>query len=410
MSITKQNKNSLLRNLQLQVEQAFRRKFGRTATVVVAAPGRVNLIGEHIDFNDGIVLPMAIERYVVIAAAPTVDTPVKGSPNGKIQIHSLSLDNTETFSTNYGSLKPGRKGWASYVEGVMFGFSQLEQNVPPFEAMIGSSVPVGGGLSSSAALEVATATLLEELANHKVEPRAKALLCQTAEQEFAGVPCGIMDQFSSVFGQSGKLMLIDCQSQALEFVSFPNNNVAVLITNTNVQHELTGGEYADRRTECESALSKLGETSWRNVTLKQIEGKQSVLSETEFRRARHVVLETKRTVDAADAFREGDWDSVGKLMYASHDSLRDDFEVSCKELDLLVEIAKGIGDQHGVIGSRMTGGGFGGCTISLVKNTYADSVVQTLMAKYRSETSIDATCFASRPASGAQVLKCDREG
>jgi galactokinase len=368
--------------------------------LLVAAPGRVNLIGEHIDYNDGFVLPLALERYVVIASAPQE----KEFLPALIRLHSTNYAESETIRLDQ-SIQPGRQGWVSYVEGVLAGFIELGENIPAFDAVIGSTVPLGGGLSSSAALEVATATLLEQVTGRKLALREKALLCQKAEHQFAGVPCGIMDQFSSVFGQADELMLIDCRSQKIETVPFDSSDISVLITNSNVKHELTGGEYAVRRSQCDSALDKLDQTTWRDVTVSDLEQRRAALTDAEFRRARHVVSEINRTIEAANAFRNSDWDTAGRLMYASHDSLRDDYEVSCRELDKLVEIASTLGRQGGVIGSRMTGGGFGGCTVSLVHNEQLEAVIDTLTTQYESTTGIRPHCFSSRPARGAHVIR-----
>jgi galactokinase len=268
-----------------------------------------------------------------------------------------------------------------------------------------SSVPVGGGLSSSAALEVATATLIEAMTGTTLGLAPKALLCQKAEHDFAGVPCGIMDQFASTMCQVDHLMLLDCRSQQVEQIPFVDPNITVLIINTNVKHELSGGEYGERRGQCESAARKLGVSSLRDVTLNQVVASRSKLDEVEFRRARHAVSEIARTVDAAAAIKSGSWPNVGQLMYASHESLRDDFEVSCDELDLLVEIARKIGPAGGGIGSRMTGGGFGGCTVSLVDTESAANIARSISASYREKTRIEPTVITTRPARGAHVIE-----
>lgn len=387
-----------LKRLVESTKIQFKAKYGWDADLVVAAPGRVNLIGEHIDYNDGFVLPMALERHVIIAASMNL----LRSPTS-IRLHSINLGESQTIELRE-PMESGRQGWVCYVEGVIAGFLERGAVVPAFDAVFGSTVPLGGGLSSSAALEVATATLLEQLTGRQLEPREKALLCQQAEHRFAGVPCGIMDQFSSVFGQAGELMLIDCRSAEIEHVPFDSSEISVLITNSNVKHELTGGEYATRRSECDLALGKLGHSTWRNVTLDDLEKRRNVLTDAEFRRARHVVTEISRTIEAAKAFRGNDWDAVGQLMYASHDSLRDDYEVSCRELDFLVEIARKLGQRNGVIGSRMTGGGFGGCTVSLVENKKLNSVIESLKSQYESETGIKPNCFSSQPGRGAHVI------
>jgi galactokinase len=272
-----------------------------------------------------------------------------------------------------------------------------------------ADLPQGGGLSSSAALEVAVATLVEALSGTTLAPLRKALLCQRAEHEFAGVPCGIMDQCSSVMGREGALLLLDCRSRQVQLTPLAGPEVVALIVNSNVRHELTDGGYAARRRQCEEAARTLGVPALRDVTPQGLERERSRLDDAHYRRARHVVTEIARTVEAADALRRGDWDTVGRLMYASHASLRDDFQVSCAELDLLVELAAGAGD--GVIGSRMTGGGFGGCTVSLVRREALDGVVRHVAGGYQRQAGREATVFVTRPVDGARVIKAPpREG
>jgi galactokinase len=389
-------------NLDQLVERAaknFRQHYARDPRWIVAAPGRVNLIGEHIDYNDGFVLPLAIDRYCVIAAdattiGSTVATLISAATNDRIQINLSALAPHPT---------PGH--WSNYFAGVIAGCAQLGFQPGPFDALVDSTVPVGGGLSSSAAIEVATSTLIEAMAAARLEPVQKALLCQRAEHEFAGVPCGIMDQFASVMGQADHLMLLDCRSQQIELLPFTDPAVTLLITNSNVKHELSGGEYAERRGQCESAARKLSVPSLRDVSLDQLESRRSELNAVEFCRARHVVTEIARTVKAAAAIKSGDWPSVGRLMVASHESLRDDFEVSCSELDCLVELAESISVGGGVLGSRMTGGGFGGCTVSLVETNHVDEIAQTLRDGYTTKTGIVPTFLISRPARGAHIIR-----
>ncbi len=388
-----------LSELAAQTAEDFRRLFLRPPKYMVAAPGRVNLIGEHTDYNGGYVLPMAIERYVVIAA----DLAGNQANQNAVRIYSASKEETASISLR-GDDSLSSPKWSSYVEGVVSGFAARGQAPPAFDAAVRSTVPLGGGLSSSAALEVATATLLEALTGKPLTPVQKALLCQEAEHKYAGVPCGIMDQFSSAMCTADHLMLLDCRSQKFELVSFANPDITVLIANSNVKHELTGGEYAQRRAQCEAAAKVLGVELLRDATLSQLESARPQLGDVNYRRARHVIGEIDRTVRAAEAIRRGEWSEVGRLMYASHDSLRDDYEVSCQELDLLVEIAREIGDSGGVIGARMTGGGFGGCTVSLVKTEQAATAMQQLAEQYQKQTGIAATLFTSRPGQGAHVL------
>lgn len=386
--------------LEKQVSSAadsFRRRFDREPRWIAAAPGRVNLIGEHIDYSDGFVLPMAIDRYCVIAAGE--------APSERATVFSVATAEETDISLSEPRRHQTPGHWSNYVAGVIAGCLAREMRPRGFQAVIESSVPVGGGLSSSASLEVATATLLEAMTSKTLEPVEKALLCQKAEHEFAGVPCGIMDQFASVLCRADHLMLLDCRSQQVEHIPLADPNVTVLIVNTNVKHELSGGEYAERRGQCESAAGKLGVVSLRDATLRELEANRSKLADVEFRRARHAIGEIERTVAAAAALKAGNWPLVGRLMYASHDSLRDDYEVSCTELDLLVELARELGSTGGVIGSRMTGGGFGGCTVSLVDTAKVDTVAQHLATSYRARTGIEPSILTSRPARGAHAVK-----
>src|SRR6478735_1502746 len=333
------------------------------ATITAAAPGRVNLIGEHIDYCDGFVI--------------------------------LDLSQPQ---------QPGDPKWANYLRGVIRGFQDRGHHIPGFDAFILSSVPGGAGLSSSAALECATATFLEGLLDTVLQTREKALLCQKAEHDFANVPCGIMDQFASAFGKPNRLVLIDCQSGEPELVPFENPDLTVLISNTMVHHELSDGGYALRRKHTEDGLTILGKASWRDVTAAEVQANWEKLGEPVNRRSRHVVGEISRTIAAAAALARNDFETLGPLMAASHDSLRDDFEVSCKELDIMVEIARKIGRNGGVIGARMTGGGFGGSTVSFFNSGKATEIAATLASEYEKATGITPQIFATRPSQGAHLV------
>ena len=389
-----------LADLAIRATATFHSKFGRVPTVVVAAPGRVNLIGEHTDYNDGFVLPMAINRYTVLAADRVADGASDDAPVARV--FSDTVGDQQQIALD-GAPQASLPVWAKYVRCVLDEYTTEGIRVPAFDAVIDSTVPLGGGLSSSAALEVATATMLETLTGQRVDPVAKALLCQRAEHQ-VGVPCGIMDQFSSVLCQAGQLMLLDCRSQQPRMVPLADASVTVLVINSNVQHELTGGEYAERREQCAQAAEALGVGSLRDATSEMLDDHKGRLKPVLYQRARHVIDEIGRTTAAAAAIESGDWQQVGKLMYASHASLRDDYEVSCAELDALVAAAEALGAARGVIGSRMTGGGFGGCTVSLVKTDQAADIAQAICSQYREQTGVDATAFATPPAQGASVL------
>lgn len=370
-------------------------RLGSQATITAAAPGRVNLIGEHIDYCDGFVMPFAIDRYIVIA----------GCANGTAQARITSALGPDIATLDLTGLQePSEPKWSNYIRGVIRGFQDRGHHIPGFDAYIHSSVPGGAGLSSSAALECATATFLEGLLDTVLDTREKALLCQKAEHDFAHVPCGIMDQFASAFGKPNRLVLIDCRSGEPELVPFENPDLTVLISNTMVHHELSDGGYAARRKHTEEGLAILGKASWRDVSAADVQANWEALGEPINRRARHVVGEISRTIAAAAALARNDFATLGPLMAASHDSLRDDFEVSCKELDILVEIARKIGRNGGVIGARMTGGGFGGSTVTLCESRQAAAIAATLAEEYKAATGITPQIFASRPSQGAHLI------
>jgi galactokinase len=388
-----------LNELGKQTAEQFQRIYGRPPQWMAAAPGRVNVIGEHTDYNDGFVLPMAIDRYTVVAAAP--------GRNGANQVQLRSTSGDGVVGLDLGQpLRPAKKGaWSNYPVGVIAGFLARGSKLSGFDTLIHSTVPLGGGLSSSAALEVATATLLECITGKALQPVEKALLCQKAEHDYAGMPCGIMDQFISVMGKENHLLLLDCRSQKPELVPMTDPAMALLIINTNVKHELTGGEYAQRRAQCEQAAKALGVPSLRDATAERLEDAKSGMDPVAYRRARHVIGEIERTLHAAEGVRASNWPTVGQLMYASHRSLRDDYEVSCPELDAVVDIAQAIGPAGGVSGCRMTGGGFGGCAVALVQADKVKAISDRVAAEYEKRTKIKPTLFVSRPSAGASVLK-----
>ena len=386
-----------LKELAAHVAAEFQKHYGRPPRWIVAAPGRVNVIGEHTDYNDGFVLPMAIERYAVMAA----DT---ASTTGKISIYDTHFKESATIDVSAPVTK-GQPKWSNYIRGVLAGFQNRGVKVPALDVAFMSTVPLGGGLSSSAALEVCTATLLEAATGKAIDPIEKALLAQKAEHDFAGVPCGIMDQFISALGREGHLLLLDCRTRQTELVPMSDPSVALLVINTNVKHELGSGEYARRRAECEQAAKILGVASLRDATAGQLEKAKGKMSEVVYRRARHVIGEIERTVHAAEGIRHSNWTSVGNLMYASHAALRDDYEVSCKELDVVVEIAEEIGFRGGVYGCRMTGGGFGGCCVALVRADGVDAITKKIATDYQAKIGIAAAIFASRPAAGATIIQ-----
>ena len=386
-----------LSELAAHVAAEFQQHYGRPARWIVAAPGRVNVIGEHTDYNDGFVLPMAIEKYAVMAADSAKEA-------GKTSVYDTQFKETAVIDIS-GPVMKGQPKWSNYIRGVIAGFQNRGAKVPALDVAFLSTVPLGGGLSSSAALEVCTATLLETALGEPIDPVEKALLAQTAEHDFAGVPCGIMDQFISALGREGNLLLLDCRTRKTELVPMSDPSVSLLVVNTNVKHELGTGEYAKRRAECEAAAKALGVVSLRDATAGQLEGAKKKMPDVVYRRARHVIGEIERTLHAAEGIRASNWPTVGQLMYASHDSLREDYEVSCKELDIIVEIASAIGLKGGVYGCRMTGGGFGGCAVALIKTDAVNTITDKIAKDYQAKAGIEASIFSSRPAAGATVTK-----
>ncbi len=379
----------------------FIKCYNTKPTWIVAAPGRVNLIGEHTDYNDGFVFPMAIERYTVIAAGPAEDGVDEAT------VFSLSKTEPATFKVDGSVPPPEQVEWWHYMLGTIHCVSETGMTTPPFRAVVLTNVPLGGGLSSSAAFEVATATLIEEMNGKKIGDERKALLCQQAEHEYAHMPCGIMDQFISTLGRDGYAMLLDCRSREPKMVPLDDPAISVLIVNSNVKHELTGSEYPDRRLQCEKAAILLRVSALRDATMEKLEAAKPVFDEEHngdlcYRRAKHVITENERTVAMAYALHKKQWAECGRLMYESHDSMRDDFEITCKELDTMVEIAKTL---DGVFGCRMTGGGFGGCTVSLVETEKVDAIIAEISSRYQEKTGIEPTAFATRPAQGAVVIR-----
>uniref|UniRef100_A0A8B9DCQ5 Galactokinase n=1 Tax=Anser cygnoides TaxID=8845 RepID=A0A8B9DCQ5_ANSCY len=335
----------------------------------------------------------ALQLGTVLAGSPTQD--------GTISILTTSESADEPHRVQFPApcesspLSPGQPRWANYVKGVIQHYRGGP--VPGFNAVIASDVPLGGGLSSSASLEVATYTFLQQLCPDDGDLVAKALACQKAEHTFAGMPCGIMDQFISVMGKEGHALLIDCRSLETVPVPLTDASLAVLITNSNVRHTLTGSEYPTRRRQCQEAAAALGKASLRDATMAELEAARGRLGEEVYRRARHVIGEIERTVQAARALQDRDYGTFGRLMVESHNSLRDDYDVSCPELDELVAAAL---EVDGVYGSRMTGGGFGGCTVTLLVAEAAERAQQHIQEKY----SGTATFYISKPSDGAKVL------
>jgi galactokinase len=378
----------------------FERIFGTGGRVhVVRAPGRVNLIGEHTDYNEGFVFPMAIE--------PDVRIVCRGRDDAKVRLSSTVFpDSIVEFSLD-GKIAPGKPSWANYSKGVAAELIAAGIPLVGMDALISNTLPVGGGLSSSAALEVATGQALLLLAGVEMDRGRLALLAQKAEHEFAGVPVGIMDQTIVASGKAGHAMLLDCRDLSKQFVPLDEREVKVVVVNSMVKHELTGGEYAKRRAQCEAGVRFFREQdpqvrALRDVSMAQVNAAEGKLDDVVFRRCRHVVSENARTTQAATKLGNKDYEEVGELMLESHESLRDDYEVSVAELDFLVEQSMQI---KGVYGARMTGGGFGGCIVALVQPRAVDPLRGHLTTKYAERFGKQPAMFVTSATAGVSVLE-----
>jgi galactokinase len=376
----------------MKLKTEFGKRFGGECNIF-RAPGRVNLIGEHTDYNDGYVMPVAIEFDTSVAYAPTA--------TNKLSIQSLQEPNAAEFALREAEPRP-LHNWTDYVRGVLVQLERAGYALRGVNLLVDGHVPIGAGLSSSAALEVATALALLGVLGQAMEQTAIAKLCQRAENEFVGSRCGIMDQFASLYGRAGKALLLDCRSLHVRFIPIPKD-ASLVICNTMVKHSIATGEYNLRRAECEAAVEYFAQhrpavKALRDVTEGDLLRHRSGLNDVLFRRSHHIVTENARVLAAADALESGDLSAFGQLMYESHRSLKNDFEVSCPELDIMVELA---GKIPGNYGSRMTGGGFGGCTINVVAKETAEKFADQIADDYQHATQIRPTIYITNAANGA---------
>jgi galactokinase len=370
--------------------QLFASQFDTTPAAVWVAPGRVNLIGEHTDYNDGYVLPFALPHVTAAAAAPTEAGWV---------VFSEGHDGTVSFGAE--ELKPGGvTDWAAYVAGVVWALRDSGSSVSPARIAIASDVPVGAGLSSSAAIECAVMAALCDLSAASIPDQARVRLTQRAENEFVGAPTGIMDQSASTLSRAGHALFLDCRTLDVEHIPFDVAAVglAVLIINTNAPHRHVDGEYADRRAVCEAAARSLGVRALRDVSIAGLPDALSHLDEIAGRRVRHVVTENQRVLDTVDLLRAGEIAAIGPLMTASHESMRDDFEITVPEVDTAVSAAL----EAGAYGARMTGGGFGGCVLALVEASRADAVSSAVAAAFATAGFAAPDSFVVTPTEGVR--------
>lgn len=381
------------------VNKKFKSLFNNEG-ILVQSPGRVNLIGEHTDYNDGFVLPAAIDKSIYLAMAP----------NARNTFRFYAIDKKESFETDgiAGSLQKSEKGWPNYLLGVVDRLRKHGYDTPSgFDCVFGGNVPIGAGLSSSAALEGGILFGLSQLFDWDIPPVEMARIAQEAENEFVGVQCGIMDQFISLNGKEDHAMKLDCRSLEYEFYPFKFNDIRIVLCDTQVRRELASSEYNVRRKQCEQGVTVLQEfepdiLNLRDVTLDLLDTHQADMDPIVFKRCKYVVEENKRILDACEDLENDDLVSFGQQMFASHKGLRDEYEVSCEELDILVDAARNI---DGVMGARMMGGGFGGCTINLVEKDKLDSFTEKITKVYSEKTDRRLRVYTTKVSGGTHLLK-----
>lgn len=371
----------------------FQTRLGASPEYVVRAPGRVNLIGEHTDYNDGFVMPMAIDRATWIALRPRDD--------GKVRLTTLDVNETAEF--DLARLQRGSKGWYAYPEGVAWALQDAGFKLRGWEGIVSCDVPMGAGLSSSASFELATARAFASAGGLNWDAAQMAILCQKAENNWVGVNCGIMDQMISAVGRKGHAVLIDCRDLTNRAVPLPPDT-SVVIMDTSTRRGLVDSAYNERRAQCEAAAKFFGVAALRDVGLDEFRARADQLDPVTRRRARHVVSENQRTLDAARAMETGEAGKLGQLINASHESLRDDFEVTNSQLDQIVAIAR---TTSGCLGARMTGAGFGGCALALVRRPEASAFIDEVAHRYNTATELVAPIYLSVPSNGAEVCASD---
>ena len=370
--------------------RAFQERFGAGPEFLVRAPGRVNLIGDHTDYNDGFVMPLAIDREILLAARPKA--------KGEATVRSLDFEDEFSFDPD----RPDKGGpaWGQYIQGVAWVLKAAGYPLRGWDGVVKGNVPIGAGLSSSAALEVAGVHAFGRSAGFTPEVHEIARLAQRAENEWVGMQCGIMDQMACAGGRSGHAMLLDCRSLAYRAIPLPRATT-IMVLDTTTRRGLVDSEYNVRRSTCEKAARIFGVRALRDVSLDLLEEKADLLDEAAFRRARHVILENRRTREAATAMENNDAEHLGRLMHASHDSLRDDFEVSSPALNDMVVCASGL---PGCLGARMTGAGFGGCAVAVVRSGEVETFCERLASCFEERTGLTPMIYACTAVNGAEVM------
>ena len=381
-----------------QIRDKFKTLFGAEPAMYFA-PGRVNLIGEHTDYNEGFVLPAAVDKMIAFAV----------KPNSVGRFRFFAFDLNESFETDVDNIGVSQTAWANYLLGVVAQFRKAGQTVPAFDCVFGGNVPLGAGMSSSAAIEVGMAFAINSMFGLGVNRLTMTKFAQMAEHEYAGVNCGIMDQFASMHGKAGHVVRLDCRSLDFEYFPLDMTNYRLVLVNTGVKHSLASSEYNRRRADCEAGVALLQKyygsiSSLRDVTAEMLSAHRSEFDDVVYRRCDYIVAENNRVVEGCKALAAGDFQSFGRLMYGSHEGLSRQYEVSCKELDQLVDIARKV---PGVLGSRMMGGGFGGCTITLIEKSKVADFEQAVKLSYKTPDGREPEIYEVVIGDGAGELKVE---
>lgn len=382
--------------MDIQTLKSSFRKIFQTEPVLVKSPGRINIIGEHTDYNNGFVMPAAINKAIYVAVSQRDDQEIHLYAESYQQKHVASIDQIEKSD----------KSWANYILGVADQIKKRGFEFSGFNLYLDGNVPLGAGLSSSAALECATAFAINHLNNLGISQMDLALISQKAEHEFAGVNCGIMDQFASVFGKKDQAMMLDCRSMKYEYIPLKLDGYKLVLLNTNVKHALADSAYNKRRSQCEQGVAWIKEyelevNSLRDVSLEMLEKYVKDKDKEVYRKCTFVVQEIARVIKAADQLANGDLTALGKLMFATHEGLSKDYEVSCKELDFLVDFVR---DFDGVLGARMMGGGFGGCTINIVKDEQIETLIDKITIAYQNAFNLNVEVYVVETGNGSSLL------
>jgi galactokinase len=379
------------------ISKKYMEAFGKAPQIIVRSPGRVNIIGEHTDYNDGFVLPAAIDKAAYVAISLRDDN----------EIHLKALDLNETFSIDIKNLKPvGDISWPNFILGAAVQFIKKGIALKGFNAVLLSDVPIGAGLSSSAAIESATVFALNELLQTNISKTDMIKMAQMTEHEFAGVRCGIMDMFASVMGKKDHVIKLDCKTLDYEYVPFKLDGIKIVLLNTNVKHSLASSEYNTRRKECEQGVAWIKEhepqvNSLRDVSIDMLDKYVLQKDELVYKRCLFVVEEIERLIKGCEDLQQGNIEALGKKMFATHEGLSKQYEVSCTELDLLISY---VTNNENVLGARMMGGGFGGCTINLVKEDAIEKLVAEIKPAYEAATNLPLTYYVASIENGTEIL------